>query len=154
MSGWSSMLAVEIRHDGPADAPGVHVTYEAQDGSLVTEQLSNMNPGEPDRPGLGGMASGRTVYPSTEFHTFRDSTRVRVEYQGPDPGADVHAGRRAASGPGVRPGDRHPRRAWLIGAVLVIEVARSAGQWESPSFGRGCFASRCGVPKPTVRSTG
>ena len=22
-----------------------------------------------------------TVYPSTEFHTFRDSTRVRVSYQ-------------------------------------------------------------------------
>ena len=91
MSGWSSHLAVLVRHDGAQDAP-VDVTYEAQDGSLVTESLYNLNPGEPT--GYGYVPWPRTagaVHPSIEFHTFRPSTRGAGELRGQhDPGADVH----------------------------------------------------------------
>jgi hypothetical protein len=82
MSGWSSGLGVEIRHDGPWDAPGVLVTYEAQDGSLITEELAAMNPGEMTGLGWTGWPRVSDVYGTIEFHTFRPSQRVRVTYQG------------------------------------------------------------------------
>jgi hypothetical protein len=82
MSGWSSMLAVEIRHDGPAATPGVVVVYESQDGTLATDTLDQLNPGETTGLGWIGWPRVSTVYGTPEFHTFRDSTRVSVRYQG------------------------------------------------------------------------
>jgi hypothetical protein len=76
------MLAVEIRHDGPADAPGVVVTAEAQDGSLVSDTLDHFNPGEPTGLGWVGWPRVSDVYGTVAFHTFRPSTRVSVSYQG------------------------------------------------------------------------
>lgn len=81
MSGWSSFLAVVVRHDGSWDAP-VDVVYESQDGSLVHAALADLNPGEPSGYGYVMWPRVSDVYPSTEFHTFRDSTRVRVSHQG------------------------------------------------------------------------
>jgi hypothetical protein len=86
MSGWISHLAVLVRHDGPWDAPGVDVTYESQDGSLTTEWLGNLNPGETYGYGYVPWPRVGALHPSQggdeTFHIFRDSTRVRVSYQG------------------------------------------------------------------------
>ncbi|HEU4841025.1 MAG TPA: hypothetical protein VFT09_06260, partial [Ilumatobacteraceae bacterium] len=82
MSGWSSMLVAIVRHDGPADAPGVQVVFENQDGTLGVDDMANMNPGASTGLAWVGWPRVSTVYPSIEFHTFRDSTRVSVRYQG------------------------------------------------------------------------
>jgi hypothetical protein len=56
------------------------LTVTLDDGT--TRQLVELNPGEPF--GFGNVPWPRvgTVYPSIEFHTFRETTRVRVSYQG------------------------------------------------------------------------
>ena len=43
MSGWTSFLAVVVRHDGDDEVP-VDVTYEAQDGSLTTPPADRPQP--------------------------------------------------------------------------------------------------------------
>ena len=81
-NGWISMLAVIVRHDGPADAPGVDVTYETQDGSLTTAPLSTLNPGETSGYGWADWPRVSTDYSSIEYHTFRPTFYVRVSYVG------------------------------------------------------------------------
>jgi hypothetical protein len=80
-SGWVSQLAVLVRHDGDDEVP-VEVTYEAQDGSLTTRQLVELNPGATFGLGYVPWPRVSAVYPSLEFHTFRDTTQVRVSYEG------------------------------------------------------------------------
>ena len=78
MSGWTSFLAVVVRHDGPVDAD-VTVLYETPEGpsALTQAPLVDLNPGDP--VGLGWVP-----WPRTEAggHVFWPNTRVRVSYQG------------------------------------------------------------------------
>jgi hypothetical protein len=82
MSGWSSMLVAIVRHDGPADAPGVDITYETNAGPLVTEPMADMNPGETFGYAYVSWPRVSENFPSIEFHTFRPSFRVRVSHLG------------------------------------------------------------------------